>query len=48
MFPFIFVTIACGVSGFHGLVASGTTSKQLDKVTHAGPIGYGAMLGEAC
>ena len=47
MFPFIFVTIACGaISGFHGLVASGTTSKQLDKVTHARPIGYGAMLGE--
>ncbi|MEE2902010.1 MAG: carbon starvation protein A [Myxococcota bacterium] len=47
IFPFIFVTIACGaISGFHGLVASGTTSKQLDKVTHARPIGYGAMLGE--
>ncbi len=47
MFPFLFVTIACGaISGFHGLVASGTTSKQLDKLEHARPIGYGSMLGE--
>jgi carbon starvation protein len=47
LFPFIFVTIACGaVSGFHGLVASGTTAKQLDKVTDARAIGYGSMLGE--
>jgi carbon starvation protein len=45
MFPFLFVTIACGAcSGFHGLVCSGTTSKQLDKETHAHPVGYGAML----
>lgn len=47
LFPFIFVTIACGaISGFHGLVASGTTSKQLDKMPEARPIGYGGMLGE--
>jgi len=47
-FPFIFVTIACGaISGFHGLVSSGTSSKQLEKLEDARPIGYGAMLGEA-
>ena len=47
LFPFLFVTIACGAcSGFHGLVCSGTTSKQIDKETHAHPIGYGAMLAE--
>jgi carbon starvation protein len=47
MIPFLFVTIACGaISGFHGLVASGTTSKQLSRVTDARPIGYGAMLAE--
>ncbi len=47
LFPFLFVTIACGAcSGFHGLVCSGTTSKQIDKETHARPIGYGAMLAE--
>jgi carbon starvation protein len=47
LFPFLFVTIACGaISGFHGLVSSGTTSKQLAKATDARPIGYGAMLGE--
>lgn len=47
LFPFLFVTIACGAcSGFHGLVCSGTTSKQLDKETHARPVGYGAMLAE--
>lgn len=47
IFPFIFVTIACGaISGFHGLVSSGTTSKQLNKMTDARQIGYGAMLGE--
>ena len=46
-FPFLFVTIACGaISGFHGLVGSGTTSKQVDKESHTRPIGYGAMLGE--
>lgn len=47
LFPFLFVTIACGaISGFHGLVSSGTTSKQLRKATDARAIGYGAMLGE--
>lgn len=47
LFPFLFVTIACGAcSGFHGLVCSGTTSKQVDKETHVHPIGYGAMLAE--
>lgn len=47
IFPFIFVTIACGaISGFHGLVSSGTTSKQIDKMSHARMIGYGGMLGE--
>jgi carbon starvation protein len=47
LIPFLFVTIACGaISGFHGLVASGTTSKQLSRMTDARPIGYGAMLAE--
>ncbi len=47
MLPILFVTIACGaISGFHGLVASGTTSKQLDKLKDARLIGYGSMLGE--
>jgi carbon starvation protein len=45
LFPFLFVTIACGAcSGFHGLVCSGTTSKQIDKESHCHPVGYGAML----
>lgn len=45
--PFLFITIACGaISGFHGLVSSGTTSKQLACMTDARPIGYGGMLGE--
>lgn len=48
MLPFVFIIIACGaVSGFHGLVSSGTTAKQLDKESHARPIGYGAMIGES-
>ena len=48
MFPFLFVTIACGAcSGFHGLVCSGTTCKQVEKESHMRPIGYGAMLAEA-
>jgi carbon starvation protein len=48
LFPFLFVTIACGAcSGFHGLVCSGTTSKQIDREQHCHPIGYGAMLLEA-
>ena len=47
IFPFIFITIACGaISGFHGLVSSGTTSKQLNKMTDARQIGYGGMIGE--
>ena len=47
MIPFLFVTIACGaISGFHGLVSSGTTSKQLSRMTDAQPIGYGGMLAE--
>lgn len=47
LIPFLFVTIACGaISGFHGLVASGTTSKQLARMPDARPIGYGAMLAE--
>jgi len=47
MFPFLFVTIACGAcSGFHGLVCSGTTSKQVDRESHMQPVGYGAMLAE--
>lgn len=45
LFPFLFVTIACGAcSGFHGLVCSGTTSKQIAKENHCRPVGYGAML----
>ena len=47
LFPLLFVTIACGaISGFHGLVASGTTSKQLDNLSEARMVGYGGMLGE--
>ncbi|WP_160134239.1 carbon starvation protein A [Halococcus salsus] len=47
LFPMLFVTIACGtISGFHSLVSSGTTSKQLNKETDARLIGYGGMLGE--
>ncbi|MCD8159784.1 MAG: hypothetical protein LUE61_01070, partial [Clostridiales bacterium] len=45
LFPVLFTTIACGViSGFHSLISSGTTSKQLDKETDAKPIAYGGML----
>ncbi len=48
VFPFVFITIACGsISGFHALVASGTTPKLLAKETHARFIGYGAMLTES-
>lgn len=48
LFPFLFVTIACGAcSGFHGIVCSGTTSKQISKETHCHSVGYGAMLAEA-
>ena len=47
VFPFCFITIACGaISGFHSLVASGTTPKMIDRESHARPIGYGAMLCE--
>jgi carbon starvation protein len=47
LFPFLFVTIACGAcSGFHGLVCSGTTCKQIDKESDMHAIGYGAMLAE--
>jgi carbon starvation protein len=47
LFPFLFVTIACGAcSGFHGLVCSGTTCKQVDRESHMQPVGYGAMLAE--
>ncbi len=45
LFPALFTMIACGaISGFHSLVSSGTTSKQLDKETDAKPIAYGGML----
>jgi carbon starvation protein len=45
MLPFLFVTIACGAcSGFHGLVASGTTSKQIEKESDTKAVGYGGML----
>jgi len=48
LFPFVFVVIACGaVSGFHGLVSSGTTSKQISREPDARMIGYGAMIGES-
>lgn len=48
LFPFLFITIACGaVSGFHSLIASGTTPKLLENETHARFIGYGAMLMES-
>ncbi len=48
LFPFLFVTIACGAcSGFHGLVCSGTTSKQIERESHCRMVGYGAMLLEA-
>ncbi|HAI34090.1 MAG TPA: hypothetical protein DCM47_03940, partial [Alcanivorax sp.] len=47
MLPLLFVTIACGaISGFHGLVASGTTSKQLNKETDARFVGYFGAVGE--
>lgn len=48
LFPVLFITIACGAcSGFHSIIASGTTSKQLKRETDARPIGYGTMLLEA-
>ena len=48
LFPFVFINIACGaISGFHALVSSGTTSKQLDNIKNAKFVGYGAMLLES-
>ncbi len=48
LFPILFITVACGAcSGFHSIVSSGTTSKQLAKETDARAVGYGAMLLEA-
>ncbi len=48
IYPFVFIVVACGaVSGFHALVSSGTTAKQLDKETDARFIGYGGMIGES-
>ncbi|MGA2770016.1 MAG: carbon starvation CstA family protein [Bryobacteraceae bacterium] len=48
IFPFCFITIACGaISGFHALVASGTTPKMIAKEGHARPIGYGSMVLES-
>jgi len=45
LFPMLFVTVACGAcSGFHGIVCSGTTSKQIAKETDCLPVGYGGML----
>jgi len=47
LFPFVFITIACGaISGFHGLIASGTTPKMIERESDARAIGYGAMLVE--
>src|SRR5262249_38535918 len=47
LFPFVFITIACGaISGFHALVSSGTTPKMIDREKDCRPIGYGAMLME--
>jgi carbon starvation protein len=48
LFPFVFITIACGaISGFHSLISSGTTPKMIEKESYARPIGYGAMLMES-
>jgi len=47
LWPVLFITVACGaISGFHSLVASGTTSKQIENETHARRIGYGGMIAE--
>jgi carbon starvation protein len=49
VFPFCFITIACGaVSGFHALISSGTTPKMLAREPHALMVGYGSMLAESC
>src|SRR6202042_3947575 len=48
IFPFCFVTIACGaISGFHSLISSGTTPKIIAREWHAWPVGYGSMLLES-
>ncbi len=48
VFPFCFITIACGaISGFHSLISSGTTPKMIAKESHAFPVGYGSMLLES-
>ena len=48
LFPFVFIVIACGaLSGFHGLVSSGTTAKQINVETDAPLLGYGGMIGES-
>ncbi len=48
VFPFCFITIACGaISGFHALISSGTTPKMIAKEWHAWPVGYGSMLLES-
>lgn len=48
IFPFCFITIACGaISGFHSLISSGTTPKMITKERHAWPVGYGSMLLES-
>jgi carbon starvation protein len=48
VFPFCFITIACGaISGFHSLISSGTTPKLIAKESHVFPVGYGAMLMES-
>ena len=48
LYPFVFIVIACGaISGFHGLVSSGTTAKQISSETDARFIGYGGMIGES-
>ena len=47
VWPMLFILVACGaVSGFHSLVSSGTTSKQLDRESHARPVAFGAMITE--
>jgi carbon starvation protein len=48
LYPFVFITIACGaISGFHALISSGTTPKMIAKETDTRMIGYGSMLMEA-
>ena len=48
IFPFCFITIACGaISGFHSLISSGTTPKMIARESHACPVGYGSMLAES-